>query len=162
MRKLTQEIEKEFIDNTTGEVINKLTQKTYTASNEPNYIKLYLDDLAKLKNLPPSANNILYLLMQNMDYKNRIYITKSIKDNICKSLNISDSSLNKAIKIYIDKGLFTKLDAQTYFTNPDIFGRGAWSDIKEIRMLVSYSKQGKLVLNYEEYNKKIVSPTLFE
>jgi hypothetical protein len=162
MKKLTNEVINRTIDVDTGEIIQITDQKTYRVSNEPDFIKLYLNDLVKLQNLPPSANNILYLLLQNMDYQNRIYITKSIKENVIKKLNISLSSLEKAVKGYIDKGLITKLDSSTYLTNPEIFGRGSWQNVKEIRMLVSYSSKGRMLLNYDEYSKKVETPTLFD
>ncbi len=161
-RKLTQEIQQELVDNTTGEVITKLTQKTYTASNEPNYIKLYIDDLMRLKDLPKSTNGFFMAILKTMDYENKVYITKHVRQQIIKNMGIGESTLRRLLDNCIKKGLMTKIDSNTFFLNPNIFGRGTWQNVKEIRMLVSYSSKGRLLLNYEEYDKRKSIPNMFD
>jgi hypothetical protein len=107
--------------------------------------------------LPESNNTILMALLSGINYHNQIFITKTTKDILLSQLNIAEITFRKALKSFVDKGLLTKFDSHTYVVNPHIFGRGKWQDVKKIRMLVEYSEEGRILLNYEEYKKTIDS-----
>jgi hypothetical protein len=42
-------------------------------------------------------------------------------------------------------------DKGMYIANPSLFGKGKWNDIKEIRMSISYSEDGRMIKS--EINK---------
>ena len=88
-----------------------------------------------------------------MNYAGQIFVTQTTRDILCRQLKIADRTLRKAIEQFVAKGLLVKYDANTFVANPNLFARGKWTDIKRIRMLVEYSKEGRILLNYEEYVK---------
>jgi len=158
-KRLTKEITTTNVDTDGVARIVDIKQETVFTDREPDYVKLYLKDIMRLKGLPESGNSILYCLLASMNYAGQIFITKTTRDILCRQLNIAEITLRKAIEKFVNKGLLTKYDSNTYVANPHLFARGKWTDVKKIRMLVEYSEEGRLLLNYEEYIKAASSIT---
>lgn len=134
---------KETIDISTGEINSIERRSVFQIDKEPDYVKLYLKDIIRLKGLPPSTTMVLNALLQSMGYNNIIPAYSPIKKLICKDLNISVDTLNKAIDNLYKKGILIRLDRGIYMADPELFGRGNWSEIKDIRMMITYGADGK-------------------
>lgn len=133
----------EVVDMTTGELSSIAKRTKFEIDREPNYVKLYLKDIIRLKGLPPSTTSVLNALLQSMGYNNIIPAYAPIKKLICRDLNISMDTLNKAIDNLYKQDILIRLDRGIYMADPDLFGRGSWSEIKEIRMMITYDESGK-------------------
>jgi uncharacterized ubiquitin-like protein YukD len=136
-----------------GELIsadNKITSFSY--ETEPEYIKLYLNDIGKLNGLSPASNKVLLELIKSMSYNNVIPVYMPIKKMIANKLGITTHSVEKAVKVFYKKGLFIRAARGVYIADPNLFGKGKWTDIKKLRLVVEYDKNGtkKLKSNLSE------------
>ena len=60
-RTINQIVENKVINSNTGEVEITETRTNLTVSKEPNYIKIYLDDIVYFSQLPSSSSGILFI-----------------------------------------------------------------------------------------------------
>lgn len=152
-KKVYREEENHEIDYNTGQ-INKTT-KTITSRvpQEPPYVKLYLDDIAVLHNLPKGSSSLLHELLRQVNYEGLINLNSSVKTKIANALNFKnkqsvDNGLNKLCK----EGLLRSADRGVYEVNPHLFGKGDWATIFLRRQNFSFS-----VYYDEAGNRKIVT-----
>jgi len=117
---------------------------------EPDYIKLYIQDMLMLLGLPKGQSDILVMLLRRLDYNLEIVLNSHIKKGIAQKLNIKTkdgklavNSIDKALGMFRKKGILRRVGRGVYRTNPRLFARGKWRDIKKIRMTVTYSENGK-------------------
>lgn len=69
----------------------------------------------------------------------RIFINKTIKNEISEKLNIKINMIEKNIRKCVDSGiLFKTEDRGTYIVNPFLFARGEWKNIKSLRTEFDY------------------------
>ncbi len=108
---------------------------------EPSFVKLYLDDITYLVNLPKTTSDVIFELLKLVDYQQNIYIHKDQKLDICERLNIKESAVNKAITGLNKAQIILRKSRGHYILNPFFFGKGSWKDIKEIRVKLLYNPQ---------------------
>lgn len=131
----------EVVDVETGEVSQTVVTKTFSAEKEPPYIKMYVEDVAKLRDVPSGMSPILLELISQMGYNNIIPAYKPIKLITCRKLGISLDYLNKAIQEFYQKGLFIRVARGVYMADPELFARGKWEDIKTLRLMIDYNTE---------------------
>lgn len=127
------------IDNDTGEVLNQ--EIVYKQSPEPNFIKLYLDCLCSFKGISKSLNPILIELLQHMSFASLqdpeggqiIYLNAELKRRIAKSTNKTVKRVEQALTDFVKANVLKRIAVGTYQVNANLFGRGEWKDIKNIR-----------------------------
>lgn len=134
---------KQIIDHDTGEVTKTETMESMQVPKEPDYVKIYIADIIKLKDLPKSHSSVLVAMLQGMNYYNEIPLISCTKKRICDEVNISMETLNKAIQAMTRRGIINRKGQGLYEANPFLFGRGKWSDIHKLRLSITYSKEGK-------------------
>jgi len=110
---------------------------------EPPFIKLYLKDLAHMRNLPVWVSGILYELLKKMDYSNEIVLNSTVKKRMAELLDINFRTIDNALVKLVSKKIFFRLGPGVYQANPYIFGRGNWAEVEQIRLKVSYTADGK-------------------
>lgn len=109
---------------------------------EPHFVKLYLKDLAHLRDLPAWVSGVLYELLTLMDYKNEIVLNSTIKNRIASKLEIHPKTIDNTLVKFVDKKILIRQGKGVFLGNPYIFGRGTWSEVEEIRMTVVYQANG--------------------
>jgi len=140
-KKFTQTKVTEVLDKETGEIVEISNTKTFQFEKEPEYIKMYISDVARLKEIPAKMSPILLELVSQMGYNNLIPAYKPIKLMTCRKLGISIDYLNKAIQEFYNKGLFIRVARGVYVADPDLFARGKWEDIKQLRLVIEYENK---------------------
>jgi len=142
-KKFTKTEEKKVIDVNSGEIISEtMKSETFTVDSEPPYIKLYIEDIIRLKKLDNSANKVLFELLSQMGYSGVIPVYKPIKQLIAKKLNLSFYTVDNAIKKLKKSGLLIPIVRGMYLADPNLFGRGNWRDIKQLRLVIEYQADG--------------------
>lgn len=127
------------IDNDTGEIRNQ--EIVYKQSPEPNFIKLYLDCLCSFKGISKSLNPILIELLQHMSFASLqdpeggqiIYLNAELKRRIAKNTNKTVKRIEQALTDFVKANVLKRIAIGTYQVNANLFGRGEWKDIKNIR-----------------------------
>ena len=132
-------------NNETGEIQEQETKKVQTVKveQEPNFIKLYLDDLCRLRELPKTTNKILNELLKYTNYENIILLPSGVKQNIVENIGTSRGVLDNTLTRLVKEEILKRDGIGVYRLNPNLFGKGKWVDIKELRVNWTYNKNGK-------------------
>lgn len=146
MAKVTNTISRTVVDED-GQITYQEEEKVINWGTEPNYIKVYLDTILYLKDLPKGLNSILYAFLKRMSYGNQLVINAALKRQIAKELELSLSSINNAISKFVKGELLIREDTGLYKVNPHLFGKGDWKDIAKIRLEVTFDMQGKTIMS---------------
>ena len=131
------------VDVTTGEYLKQTTESILR--KEPDYVKLYLRDIALLNNLRPSTNNILYELLKLMDYRNRIVLNSALKKEIATEIGVSVKTIDNALNLLLKQNIVLRKGVGLFIGNPNLFGKGEWRDIRELRMTVTFNEEGRTI-----------------
>jgi hypothetical protein len=120
---------------------------------EPPFVKLYLDTVSYLMDVPKGCSNVLYELLRYIPYTNEgedpyFAINSSIKRIIASKLGCSMSKVEHALTDFVGKKILFRVDTGLYLFNPELFGRGEWKHIKQLRLSVVYNNNGKKVRGY--------------
>lgn len=120
-------------------------RETYV-EKEPDYVKLYLQDIALLNDIPKWVGGVLYELLKRLEWgTNEIILNASVKRRIATDLGIAAKSVDNALVAFVKKNILSRVDTGIYRANPYLFGRGSWEDIKRIRLSIVYDESGKHV-----------------
>jgi hypothetical protein len=155
-KKIKKEI-KETVTNEDGEKLHQKHIEEAYISKEPDFIKVYLDNILLINNLPSGIQKTLNVLLKRMAYDNVVVLNAYIKKEMAKELDFKTvQSLNNNINKLVKEGIMFRKGTGTYEMNPFLFGRGSWENIKKIRFEVIF-EDGKVSqkadFDYEEENK---------
>ena len=140
----------EKVDGQTGELISEESKKTYSIAKEPNFVKLYMSDLASIYQLPKSSILVLLSLLPHTSYADEgqiVTINSYTKKQILfanKEIG-STQTINNAVSHLKRVGILSLIDRATYKLNPNIIGKGEWRDILNLRMTIDYSVDGRKI-----------------
>lgn len=154
-RKVTKEISSVVVNNETGEILESKDYKERMVETEPEFIKIYLRDIERLANLPKGCSNVMYCLLRYMTYDNEVLLTAYAKHKIAETLNTSLQTLDVQIKNLVEQGILTRIARGSYLVNPNLFGRGQWKDIKNIRLTITYDADGRKFYTERNYDKQL-------
>lgn len=133
--------ERELLNPETGEL--QVTHRDSVLPKEPDYVKLYLADIQMLSCLPKWTDRILNELLRLMNYKNQIVLNSSLKREIAEEFKIHLKTIDNALVMLVKQGVLIRKDKGLYLGNPVLFGKGEWKDIRELRLTIHYTKEGR-------------------
>lgn len=142
-KRLVRESSTRTINHATGEIEDTSSYKTTIIEQEPEFVKLYVQDIIKLTNLPMAANGVLYTMLKYMTYDNLLVLNPYIKEQIAKINEIKPNTLSHTLTKLVNEGILSRVATGTYMVNPDLFGRGKWQDIRNLRLTIHYGHDGK-------------------
>ena len=137
---VTTEEENKYIVNNDGEIVEQLntyTTKLSVSETEPRYVKLYLDDIAKLEGITGSQNSVLLGILKLTQFSTNEVILNTISN-------------------FVKREILFKIATGVYKLNPYLFGSGTWQQIKGLRMTIEYTEQGK-TMHVEEITENEVA-----
>lgn len=140
--KINQKVDR-IIDYQTGEIIEQERVESLAVGKEPNYYKVYINDLANLQGLNPTEKVVLETLSANMTFDNLIVLIKPIKEKLCQITGKEFETIKKAIQGLTKKKVLLKEERACYRVNPKYVAKGKWEDIKALRLVVEYSERGR-------------------
>ena len=140
------------VDGVTGEVLNLTSERTTVKQfdQEPPYVKLYLDTVLYLKDLPQRYGNILFLLLNRIPWASAnqsIAINAFIKREIATELGCSVTRIDHALSDFVKGDILKRVGTGTYQFNPHLFGRGEWKDIAALRLTIDFDSRGKTMMS---------------
>jgi len=148
-KKISQELKREVVDSQTGEFLQEVTETSSYVEREPDYVKLYIQDILRLQDLPKISNNVLMSILKRMGYNQQIVLIAPTKRQIAKELKIELGTVSKTVEALCKKEVLIREDRGVYIVNPFLFGRGKWEDVRKIRLTIEYSAKGKMFLRTE-------------
>jgi hypothetical protein len=149
-KKIIKESTETKIDVRTGEIVEITDRKEYKVPKEPEFVKMYLDDISNLMNLPNT--DVLYCLLKKTNYDGEVVIIKPIAEEICRLTNLKNTEyFYKLIGKYCDSKILIKKCRGMYMFNPYYFAKGHWEDIYKIRLTVDYTPTEGRKVNVVEF-----------
>ena len=142
-KRVVKEIVTTTADAQTGEFVETRDIKEFHVDGEPDYIKLYLGDISRIFGLSSGCSSVMYELLSRMDYDNLIAVTPMIRKIIAHKAGTSVDVINHTIAKLVSEGVFTKIGSGTYMANPNLFAKGKWVDIKNMRLSITYDNNGR-------------------
>lgn len=133
------------IDLDTGEIIEQNKRESIAVGKEPNYYKVYIQDLANLQGLNPTETQVFQILSANMTFDNLIVLIKPIKEKLVEMTGKKYDAIKKAIENLAKKKILLRADRSVYRVNPKYAAKGKWEDIKALRLIIEYSEKGREV-----------------
>lgn len=159
MPKINQSVETEIWDEN-GNMVSKRANKTLSWGSEPPFIKMYLNDIVYLSDLPKSYGSILYELFKYMTYAGEkdgmiIFVNGYVKENISRVLELKNTqSIDNAISKMVKGNILKRISRGTYRANPYLFGKGDWQDIARLRLEINYDEiKGRTFKSVCEFEK---------
>jgi hypothetical protein len=155
--KASQIITQTVIDSETGEIKQQTESRTFTYGKEPDFIKVYLDNIMLLAEIPNWISKVLYELIKAVTYAEKghfIVINPAYKRLIAENLGMKTQSVTNAINTLSKQNILIKRDRGLYLLNPHYFGRGDWKDIARIRYEIELTPTGKRITKAEIENEE--------
>ncbi|MFH1816308.1 MAG: hypothetical protein ABIK08_15135 [Pseudomonadota bacterium] len=123
------------IDASTGEILSEKKNiiQLRKVEDEPDFIKLYISDLAYFYKLEPLAVKVLTAVAAHMGYDGLVSLTPSRRAEIIMSLGCSRSGFDNCLTALCRDNLLKRVGRGEYRPNPLLFGRGQWKEIRERR-----------------------------
>lgn len=147
----------ETVNEETGEIVlNETVRESFLIEREPDFVKLYLEDISRLKDVPQGMNKVLFELMKAINYNGIIMAYKPVKELMANNMGISVNYLNKCIDEFYKKGILIRYARGVYIADPNLFAKGSWKDIQNLRLVIEYNQDGTRALksNVSEEMKK--------
>lgn len=152
-------------DKLTGEVLAQTEEREVNCQrigeSEPDFIKLYINRLAKIQGLNNSQSSILFEIAKKMPWADNadqeIALNSYLKEKIAKHLNVKLQYVNDTISKLVKEGMLIRVGnprSGTYTINPLYIAKGKWEDIKKLQLKISFSpKKGEVIEGVEIENK---------
>lgn len=159
MPRIVQSTETVEVDKN-GESVSKRINKTLSWGAEPSYIKLYLQDVLYLSDMPKKHSKILYTLLKRASYAGekdgmQVCLSSGLKRMILKELGMKNvGSIDNALSDLVKGKVLYRLETGVYQFNPYLFGKGDWQDIERLRMEINYDDiKGRTFKTVCEYHQ---------
>lgn len=130
-------------ENADGEVLQAEhsvgTRTIYT--QEPPYIKLYIQDVLYMQDMPRGLTNVMYALLKHATFADRgllIYLPAGLKKKLIEEAWTTKATFDNALSKLCKGQIIKREDVGVYSLNPYFFGRGEWKDIDKIRATWDY------------------------
>jgi hypothetical protein len=138
---------KRVVNEETGQVKQTVTNTIAVTSQEPLYVKVYLQDINRIYDLPKGCSPALYEILKEMNWKGLISLPKYIKDQCAAAAGLTPASFNNCISDLVKHDILKRIGQTVYIANANLFGQGKWIEIIEKRetynLTVNYTKGGK-------------------
>lgn len=150
MAKIVQISERMMI-NDSGEILQEERSRVINLPSEPPFIKMYLEDISKLLDVPAGPRVVLYQLVKKMDYDGFISLTPAARKRIALTCSLSVGAFNNYLTDLCKATILRNVGRGEYEVNPHLFAKGEWKDISKRRqsfqLSVIYDKSGKRTIS---------------
>lgn len=141
--------------------------KAIVNNNEPNFVKLYLEDLEAFNGVQVSMSPVLNEFLKYSTYADPtqenggmiLICNKALKEIVASACNVSLSRVDHCVTEFVKKGYMTRIKTGLYQFNPFLFGKGDWKDISKIRATYNYQTDKVIaeIVHSEEEKMKVTS-----
>lgn len=152
LKQVIKQVVTETVDHNSGEVYQKTTENISYLPTEPPFVKVYLDDIAKLYGLPKAGSNLLHCLLRKMDYDGIITLVAASKKRIADELSIKPQTVANNIQALIKADILKRSGRGEFMFNPMLFAKGEWKNIYKQR-----NKYVELTLTYDINGERTIS-----
>jgi len=147
MSSIVQKTTKTETNPTTGVVTETEREQRIRFPKTEDFVMTFTKELGFMKNLSKGEMLVMFGFLKIVNRENELILNKSIKQRIADEFGLKINSMNPLISSMVKKGVILQKERGVYLLNTFIFGKGQWSDIKELRM--------NIVWNFKEQTKEV-------
>lgn len=138
--------------NEVGEIIETEKEQIINFQKTDDFIMTFTKDLGYLKNLSKGEIVVFFGLLQIVNNNNEIILNSGIKKRISENFDIKLESINVLLSQLVKKNMIIKTEEMgVYLLNVFLFGKGKWTDIKKMRMMIEWDfKEKKKTVSIEK------------
>lgn len=125
-KRITQTVQREIIDSSTGEVLKVDSQKTFTERVNPErFYMTFIDYIAPIYQLHSEvARRMLDWMCEHAAFNTGIVdLSTSKRQQLCQDLNLANNQVTNNLKKLKDLNLING-EKGTFTVNPEIFWKG--------------------------------------
>lgn len=151
-KRITQTIQREIVDVTTGEVVKVDTQKTFTEKVSPeSFYMTFIGYMSPLFNLHSDvARSILDWMCMKAEYNSGVVdLSASKRQKMCQDLSITSNQVTNNLRKLKELGLITGEKGE-FTINPEIFWKGDTKTRQQVLEGKSLKVSFEIVDNQEE------------
>jgi hypothetical protein len=151
-KRITQTIQREIVDVTTGGVVKVDTQKTFTEKVSPeSFYMTFIGYMSPLFNLHSDvARSILDWMCMRAEYNSGVVdLSASKRQKMCQDLSITSNQVTNNLRKLKELGLITG-DKGEFTINPEIFWKGDTKTRQQVLEGKSLKVSFEIVDNQEE------------
>ena len=140
--------------NEVGEIIETEKEQIINFQKTDDFVMTFTKDLGYLKNLSKGEIVLFFGLLQIVNNNNEIILNAGIKKRMSENFDIKIESINVLLSQLVKKNMILKTDEMgVYLLNVFLFGKGKWTDIKKMRMMIEwdFKEKKKTVMIEKEY-----------
>ncbi|MBP6986603.1 MAG: replication/maintenance protein RepL [Alphaproteobacteria bacterium] len=149
-KKILKQSIKETFNHETGELTKSEDITDFVVPSEPDFVKIYLEDIKNLHGLSATVHAVLNELLRITDYNNEIIFNSTVKKRIYSSLDMPRGTFDNCITALKKSNIIKSVGYATYMINPEYFGRGPWKQVyqnrakyQKIKVTTVYTAKGK-------------------
>jgi hypothetical protein len=149
------------VNHETGEITSETVTNVVQIRQEPPYVKMYIDDLCQLMEVPAADRKTLELLLRKLDYEGFITLSPRFRKETCERLKIKGQTFRNRLNRLCKSSIIRLHSTNEYEVNPRYFARGEWRSICERResfeMRIRYSDKGREIITDKEEQPDLFS-----
>jgi hypothetical protein len=122
----------EVFDESTGEIIT-----------EPRFVKLYIEDICRVKGLTAPLHKMFNFMLCNMNYENITSYGASSKRTFLKESGIANSTFDNNVSKLIKANLIQRVAKGEFRVNKKYAVKVSWPKVQSIEWTTKYTANGK-------------------
>lgn len=140
------------VDGESGEILARTvsTVEVKTLPREPDYIKMYIDDIGRLHGLKPQTREVLLYVAAASGYDGIATISARRKASIAQTIGTTVHVVSNSLTECVRAGVLRRVAQGEYEPDPALFARGSWAEIRERRAsfmaAVIYGPSGRQII----------------
>jgi len=123
---------KSFTDKSTGEIIR-----------EPDFVKLYINDMCRVKGLNSGQVKIFNFMLANMNWENVVSYGPNTKASFLNENEMKNQTFNNNVSKLITSNLIERIGRGEFRVNKKYAVKVDWSKVQEIKWETKYDQNGK-------------------
>lgn len=116
-----------------GDIDERETDYSYRVPTEPEFVKMYCDDVANLNSITGVEGAVLRFMASMMDYNNKVILSPAERKRWQLQLAVAQSTINNAISTLAKDGHIRRISAGEYIVCPTMFSKGEWKKTMQKR-----------------------------
>lgn len=148
MSRLVYERTETRVDKQTGEEVETSSSKVVRLPSEPAFVKLYIDDLSAVLQIPEGPKSLIWLLVRHMSFDGVVAVTAGTRRRLSAELGIKETTFRNYLSKLTQSDVLKRIERGEYEFNPSYFAKGDWATIYQRRrswakLEVRYSPDGR-------------------
>lgn len=120
-----------YLDENTGEILE-----------EPEFVKLYIRDLCRVKGLSSTQYKIFNFMLGNMNIENVVSFGPKTKEKFLLEQSVKAQTFNNNVVKLIEAGLIARIARNEFLVNKQYAVKVDWTKVQSIVWETVYKKDG--------------------